>query len=71
MLESVKAASDLYTPLSGEIVAINETLEDAPEAVNDDAYSAWLFKLQPDNPADVDELLLSADAYANLLSQED
>ena len=64
VIESVKAASDIYAPVSGEVVAINETLADKPEAVNEDAYGAWLFKVKPANAADVDALLSAAD-YAN------
>ncbi|MBC3886357.1 glycine cleavage system protein GcvH [Undibacterium sp. SXout7W] len=63
VVESVKAAGDIYAPVSGEVVAINEALADAPESINSDAFGAWLFKLKPANPADVDALL-SADAYA-------
>jgi glycine cleavage system H protein len=63
VIESVKAAGDIYAPISGEVVAINETLADEPGAVNADAYGAWLFKLKPTNAADVNSLL-SADAYA-------
>lgn len=63
VVESVKAAGDIYAPVSGEVVAINEALADAPESINADAFSAWLFKLKPANIADVDGLL-SAEAYA-------
>lgn len=63
VVESVKAAGDIYSPVSGEVVGVNETLADAPESVNTDAFGAWLFKLKPANAADVDALL-SADAYA-------
>jgi len=63
VVESVKAAGDIYAPVSGEVVAINEALADAPESINSDAFGAWLFKLKPANLADVDALL-SADAYA-------
>jgi glycine cleavage system H protein len=62
VIESVKAASDIYAPVAGEIVAANEEVVDAPEAVNSDAYAAWLFKLKPDNAGDV-EALLDAAAY--------
>jgi glycine cleavage system H protein len=63
VVESVKAAGDIYAPVSGEVVGVNEALADAPESVNTDAFGAWLFKLKPANAADVDALL-SADAYA-------
>jgi glycine cleavage system H protein len=62
VIESVKAASDIYAPVAGEIVAANEEVVDAPEAVNTDAYAAWLFKMKPDNAGDV-EALLDATAY--------
>lgn len=63
VVESVKAAGDIYSPVSGEVVGVNEALADAPESVNTDAFGAWLFKLKPANAADVDALL-SAEAYA-------
>jgi glycine cleavage system H protein len=62
VIESVKAASDIYAPVAGQIVAANEEVVDAPEAVNTDAYAAWLFKMKPDNAGDV-EALLDATAY--------
>lgn len=60
VIESVKAASDIYAPVAGEVIANNEAAVDAPEGVNADAYSAWLFKMTPDNMADVDALLDAA-----------
>ena len=63
VVESVKAASDVYAPIAGTVIAVNETVPDAPETVNQDAYAAWLFKLKPANAADVDALLDAA-AYA-------
>ena len=60
VVESVKAASDVYAPIAGEVVAVNQAAVDAPESVNQDAYAAWLFKLKPDNLADVDALLDAA-----------
>ena len=60
VVESVKAAADAYAPLSGTVMAINETLKDSPEAVNKDAYAAWLFKIKPDNSADLAGLLDAA-----------
>ncbi|MFM8500879.1 MAG: glycine cleavage system protein GcvH [Fluviibacter sp.] len=62
VVESVKTASDVFAPMSGIIVAINEVAADAPESINEDAYSAWLFKIQPSNPAEYDALM-TADAY--------
>ena len=67
VVESVKAASDVYAPLSGEIVAINENLEDEPEIINSDPYGdGWFFKIKPLNADDYDELL-SAEDYQNEL----
>ena len=60
VVESVKAASDIYAPLSGEILARNDAAVDAPESVNQDAYAAWLFKMIPDNVADLDQMLDAA-----------
>lgn len=62
VIESVKAAADIYTPLSGEVIAANTELNDAPQRINEDAYAAWLFKLKL---ADAAELagLLDAAAY--------
>ena len=60
VIESVKAASDIYAPVAGEIIANNPDAVDAPETVNADAYAAWLFKLKPANAADVDPLLDAA-----------
>ena len=57
VIESVKAASDIYAPVAGEIIAANQEAVDAPESVNTDAYAAWLFKIKPANAADVDALL--------------
>ncbi|MBP6366878.1 MAG: glycine cleavage system protein GcvH [Nitrosomonas sp.] len=68
--ESVKAAADVYAPISGEVIAVNSGLESEPEKINQDAYSAWLFKLKPSNPAELDALLDAA-AYAELLENED
>jgi len=66
VVESVKAASDVYAPISGEVVAINEALEDDPEIINSDPYGeGWFFKMKPDI-ADY-EALLSADEYENEL----
>lgn len=63
VVESVKAASDIYAPIAGEVVEVNQATADAPESVNQDAYAAWLFKLKPDNAADLGGLLDAA-AYA-------
>ncbi|PIQ09723.1 MAG: glycine cleavage system protein H [Hydrogenophilales bacterium CG_4_9_14_3_um_filter_59_35] len=69
VVESVKAASDVYAPVAGEVVAVNATLADAPEAINQDAYAAWMFKIKPSNPADVGGLLDAA-AYQALVESE-
>ena len=63
MVESVKAASDIYAPVSGQVVARNEAAVDTPESVNQDAYSAWLFKLKPSDPGEL-AALLDAAGYA-------
>ena len=62
VIESVKAASDIYAPIAGEVIAANQAAVDAPESVNSDAYAAWLFKLKPVNVDDV-SALLDAAAY--------
>jgi len=69
VVESVKAASDVYAPVAGEVVAANADVEASPESVNQDAYSAWLFKIKPANPADVSELLDAA-AYQKVVESE-
>ncbi len=69
VVESVKAASDIYAPVAGEIIAGNDAALDAPESVNADAYANWLFKLKPANPADVDALL-DATAYAEIAADD-
>lgn len=68
--ESVKAAADVYSPISGEVTAVNSPLVDEPGKINEDAYSAWLFKLKPSNPAELDGLLDAA-AYTELVESED
>ncbi|CAM5787286.1 glycine cleavage system protein GcvH [Castellaniella caeni] len=60
VVESVKAASDIYAPVAGEIVAFNEALNDQPALVNEGAYDQWIFKIRPDNAADVDALMDAA-----------
>ena len=67
VVESVKAASDLYSPVAGTVIAINPALDSAPETVNSDAYQGgWMLKLKLSNPAEVDALLDAA-AYAKLI----
>ena len=60
VVESVKAASDIYAPVAGEIVGANADLSGAPEKVNQDAFGAWMFRIKPDNAGDVDKLLDAA-----------
>jgi glycine cleavage system H protein len=62
VVESVKAASDVYAPVAGEIVGANGDLGASPQNVNEDAYAAWIFRIKPANPGDADKLL-DADAY--------
>jgi len=67
VVESVKAASDIYSPVSGEVVDINQAATDAPESINADAYANWLFRIKPSSPTELATqlgALLSADAYA-------
>ena len=71
VLESVKAASDIYSPVSGEVVEVNEALSDKPEIINEDAYGdGWIFTVRMSDRAELDELL-DADAYAELIENED
>jgi glycine cleavage system H protein len=63
VVESVKAASDIYAPVAGEIVAVNDAVTATPEAVNQDAYAAWLFKVKPADAGAVAKLL-DAEGYA-------
>ena len=65
VIESVKAAADIYAPLSGEVVASNDELADAPERINQDPYDAWLFRIRPADPAEL-SALLDAAAYEKL-----
>ena len=60
VVESVKAAADVYAPIGGTVTEVNQAAADAPESVNQDAYAAWLFKMTPDNAADIDALLDAA-----------
>jgi glycine cleavage system H protein len=71
VVESVKAASDIYSPLTGEIVEVNEALSDTPELINTDPYvDGWLFRIQPADESDLDELL-DAEAYAEHVVAEE
>ncbi len=70
VIESVKAAFDLYAPVSGEIIEINEELEDTPELVNEDAYgSGWMIKIRMSNPGELDNIM-SANEYQGLIEAE-
>ncbi|WP_312933892.1 glycine cleavage system protein GcvH [Pseudomonas sp.] len=62
VVESVKAASDIYSPVAGEVIAVNETLADSPEQLNETPYEAWIFKLKPSGSVDLGTLL-DAEGY--------
>ena len=71
VVESVKAASDIYAPVSGTVIEVNQALEDSPELVNDSPYDdGWFFKIRPDNTGDLDGLLNAA-AYREVCESED
>lgn len=71
VVESVKAASDVYTPVTGEILEINETLEDSPEVVNQDPYGeAWFVRISLDDASELDELL-DAKAYEAFIEEQE
>ena len=70
VVESVKAASDIYAPLGGEVIAVNEQLEDEPEVVNSDPYNdGWFFKLQRSDTGELDKLL-SAEDYTRVCAED-
>lgn len=70
VVESVKAASDIYAPISGEVLEVNAALTDQPETINTDAYGAgWLFVVKPAHPEELDALL-TPDAYAKLVASD-
>ena len=60
VVESVKAAADVYAPIAGTVTEVNQAATDAPESVNQDAYAAWLFRMTPDNVADLSQMLDAA-----------
>ena len=68
VVESVKTASDLFSPVSGEIVAVNQALVDEPEQINDDPYKAWIFCVKADDLSGLDQLM-DADAYQRVIEQ--
>ncbi len=68
-VESVKAASDLFSPVSGVVVEINEALEDAPELLNEDAFENWIMKVEMSDPSQL-EALMDASAYEEMCANE-
>ncbi|MEW8232252.1 MAG: glycine cleavage system protein GcvH [Candidatus Thiodiazotropha endolucinida] len=71
VVESVKAASDVYSPVTGEVIAINEALDGAPETINEDAYGGgWMFKVKVTDTGSMDELL-DADGYDAVIAEEE
>jgi glycine cleavage system H protein len=71
VVESVKAASDVYSPVSGTVVAVNDALGDKPETINEDAYGeGWILAIEPDDAAELDEML-DPDDYAAMIEDED
>ena len=70
VVESVKAASDVYSPVSGKIIKVNDALGDKPETINEDAFgNGWIFRVAPSNPSEMDELL-TPDDYAEQIEAE-
>jgi glycine cleavage system H protein len=71
VVESVKAASDVYSPVSGTVVAVNDALGDKPETINEDAYGeGWIFAVKPDDASEMDDML-DPDDYATMIEDED
>jgi glycine cleavage system H protein len=68
VVESVKTASDLFSPVAGTVVAVNDALEDAPELVNEDAFNTWLFAIKADNPSELGQLM-DASAYLQMIEE--
>lgn len=68
VVESVKTASDLYSPVTGTVVAVNEAITDSPEQVNDEPYETWLFCVKADNVAELDDLM-DAVAYQEMVEE--
>lgn len=69
VIESVKAAADIYAPVAGEVVGVNQEIADQPERVNQDPYAAWLFRLKPSAPAEL-EALLDAAGYEKIAAED-
>ena len=70
VVESVKAASDIYAPIGGVVTAVNDALKDAPEGVNTDAYAAWMFRIKPDDIGALDSLLTPEAYKQNVAAQK-
>ncbi|MES9966330.1 MAG: glycine cleavage system protein GcvH [Sedimenticola sp.] len=71
VVESVKAASDVYSPVTGEVIGVNEALADAPETVNEDAFGdGWMFKVRLNDATELEDLL-GAEAYIEVMESED
>lgn len=70
VLESVKAASDSFTPVSGEVLEVNEDLEDEPELINENPYDSWIFKIKLSDTSELDDLM-SAEEYEEFCNKED
>ncbi|MCE0913784.1 glycine cleavage system protein GcvH [Pseudomonas sp. NMI760_13] len=68
VVESVKAASDIYAPVGGEVIAVNDALADSPELLNESPYDSWIFKLKPSDKSELDKLLDAA-GYAALIGE--
>jgi glycine cleavage system H protein len=68
VVESVKTASDLYSPVAGSVVAVNEAVQDEPERVNDDAFATWLFCIKADSPAELEQLM-DAEGYRQMIEE--
>ena len=69
VIESVKAAADIYAPVSGEVVGVNQEVADQPERVNQDPYAAWMFRLKPSAPGEL-EALLDAAGYEKIAAED-
>jgi glycine cleavage system H protein len=69
VVESVKAAADVYAPVSGVVTEVNSKLDDTPESINTDPYGSWIFRVKPDNPTDIASLM-DAKAYQTLVDSE-
>lgn len=68
VVESVKTASDLYSPVSGEVIEVNEALNDEPERVNEDAFACWMFAIRASDPSELEQLL-DAQGYSQMLER--